>query len=91
MIDWISESINKLYSGINQPNSLTEALEKMLTDAYNRGVIAGSDVKTLLKPKTCNDITKCENMKNTYNGFEGERYRCNVCGESYFLDYEEMK
>lgn len=30
-------------------------------------------------------------MKCTYDGFDGERYRCEVCGESYFLDSEEMK
>lgn len=27
----------------------------------------------------------------TYEGMDGERYRCSKCGESYFLDYEEMK
>jgi len=26
-----------------------------------------------------------------YEGWDGERYRCSVCGEGYFIDYEEMK
>ena len=34
---------------------------------------------------------RCKNMKCTYDGMDGERYRCDVCGESYFLDYEEMR
>jgi hypothetical protein len=37
------------------------------------------------------EYAKCPNMKCTYEGMDGERYRCTVCGESYFLDYEEMK
>lgn len=33
----------------------------------------------------------CPNMKEVGGGMEGERYRCAVCGKSYFLDYEDMK
>ncbi|WP_430439041.1 hypothetical protein [Shinella sp.] len=33
----------------------------------------------------------CENMKEVGGGMDGERYRCDVCGKGYFLDYEEMK
>lgn len=33
----------------------------------------------------------CEHLKCTYEGMGGERYRCDVCGRSYFLDYEEMR
>lgn len=33
----------------------------------------------------------CKNMKEVGGGFEGERYRCAVCGKGYFLDYEDMK
>jgi len=36
-------------------------------------------------------MANCKNMKCTYEGFDGERYRCEVCGCSYFLDYEEMR
>lgn len=35
--------------------------------------------------------SKCPNFKETYSGFDGERYGCEVCGESYFFDYEDMK
>lgn len=34
---------------------------------------------------------KCPNLKCAYEGMDGERYRCEVCGESYFLDYDEMR
>jgi len=34
---------------------------------------------------------RCPNMKETYGGFDGERYRCEQCGESYYLDYDEMR
>lgn len=34
---------------------------------------------------------KCQNLKETGGGFEGERYRCEVCGESFFLDYDDMR
>lgn len=27
----------------------------------------------------------CEHLKCTYEGMDGERYRCDVCGRSYFL------
>lgn len=33
----------------------------------------------------------CTNLKCTYEGMDGERYRCDVCGRSYFLDYEDMR
>jgi hypothetical protein len=33
----------------------------------------------------------CPNLKNTYEGMDGERYSCEVCGESFFLDYDEMR
>lgn len=42
-----------------------------------------------LLPKCSNG--DCPNMKCTYEGMDGERYRCAVCGESYYLDYEDMK
>lgn len=33
----------------------------------------------------------CQNMKEVGGGMDGERYRCDVCGKGYFLDYEDMK
>jgi hypothetical protein len=33
----------------------------------------------------------CPNLQDVGGGMRGERYRCEVCGESYFLDYDEMK
>ena len=44
------------------------------------------------QPPECDDVNdRCPNLKETGGGFEGERYRCEVCGKSYFLDYEDMK
>lgn len=34
---------------------------------------------------------QCKNLKEDGGGMEGERYECEVCGYSYFLDYEEMR
>lgn len=34
---------------------------------------------------------RCPNMKCTHEDADGERYRCEVCGESYYLDYDEIK
>lgn len=48
-----------------------------------------------LQPPECRALgkfkNKCPNLKNTYEGWDGERYRCEVCGENFFLDYEEMR
>lgn len=49
----------------------------------------------LAEPQPCGladpSYRDCPNMKEAGGGMEGERYRCAVCGKSYFLDYEEMK
>lgn len=36
-------------------------------------------------------FTDCPNMKETYSDMEGEQYRCEVCGKTVYLDYEEMR
>ena len=43
------------------------------------------------QPPECNEDTRCPNIKCTYEGMDGERYRCETCGASFYLDYEEMK
>ena len=44
------------------------------------------------KPEGCQGTeSTCPNIKEVGGGFEGERYSCEVCGEYYFLDYEDMK
>lgn len=35
--------------------------------------------------------TQCPNLKEDGGGMSGERYRCDVCGKSYFLDYDDMR
>lgn len=34
---------------------------------------------------------RCPNLKETGGGMDGERWECTVCGESYYLDYDEMR
>ena len=51
-----------------------------------------SDVQDALNcPRAKNRNADCPNMREDGGGMEGERYRCAVCGDSYFLDYEDMK
>lgn len=49
----------------------------------------------LVDPQPCGiadpSTRDCPNMKEVGGGMDGERYRCDVCGKGYFLDYEEMK
>lgn len=42
-------------------------------------------------PQGLGNWSQCPNLKNTYEGMDGERYRCEVCGKSYFLDYDDMR
>lgn len=48
----------------------------------------GDDSK---KTEACRAGKHCPNLKEVGGGMEGERYRCDVCGKSYFLDYDEMR
>ena len=40
---------------------------------------------------TKGSLTSCQHMKEVGGGFEGERYRCDLCGAGYYLDYDEMR
>jgi hypothetical protein len=56
--------------------------------------MSNSDGDPNKQPPECKALiskTACPNIKNTYEGMDGERWCCDVCGESFFLDYEEMK
>lgn len=33
----------------------------------------------------------CPYMKETHSDFHGERYRCEMCGKSNYLDYDDMR
>lgn len=46
------------------------------------------------QPEACKKLERilsCPNMIETGGGFEGEQYRCKVCGASVYLDYDEMR
>jgi hypothetical protein len=46
------------------------------------------------QPPECRALGKfkmdCPNLKEVYSGFDGERYRCDVCGESFFFSYDDV-
>ncbi len=33
----------------------------------------------------------CPNLQEVGGDYEGERYLCYICGEKFFLDYDEMR
>ena len=47
------------------------------------------------KPPECKALGKfpykCQNLKEIGSDFEGEQYKCEICGQQIYLDYEEMK
>lgn len=43
------------------------------------------------KPPECKSISRCPNMREVGGGFDGERYRCETCGATYYLDYDDMR
>lgn len=46
---------------------------------------------TIPKCETEQQSWSCKNMKESGNDFDYERYKCEVCGRSMKLDYEEMR
>ena len=56
-----------------------------------RNLMADYDGDPKLKPASCKDVMRCENMKEYGVSMDGERYKCEKCGAHYYLDYEEMK
>lgn len=44
------------------------------------------------QPPECKDgSTSCPNIKCLYEGANGERWRCGKCGESFWLEYDDMR
>lgn len=42
--------------------------------------------------KTDEDLFKCPHLiERNLTDMNGERYRCDVCGKSFYLDYDEMR
>jgi hypothetical protein len=35
--------------------------------------------------------SRCQNLNETGGGMDGERWSCEICGKSYWLDYDEMR
>lgn len=52
----------------------------------NPGKFSVPPMPALPKATTCEHDYEC-----TYEGWDGERYRCKKCRDSYFLDYDEMR
>lgn len=38
-----------------------------------------------------NGSTQCPKIKCVYEGWDGERWRCDHCGETFYLCYDDMK
>lgn len=70
-----------------------DELCKRARDAVRASKQAHTEQNVAPEPCGVSDPTTrdCENMKEVGGGMDGERYRCDVCGKGYFLDYEEMK
>jgi len=46
----------------------------------------------LRQPPECKGgSTSCPNLKLVYAGYVGDRYICEVCGESFYVDEDEMR
>ncbi len=47
------------------------------------------------RPKECNTdeiLFDCPHLKErNFLDMNGERYRCDVCGKSFYLDYDDMR
>ena len=71
-------------------NTETPQTEKEAAGGQSRAGEAGANLTDVL----CGDgsAKECEHdYKCTYDGMDGERYRCTKCGDSYYLDYDEMR
>lgn len=40
---------------------------------------------------TVNSNNRCPNLAETGGGMSGEQYECKVCGERFYLDYDDMR
>ncbi|WP_259667247.1 hypothetical protein [Rhizobium lentis] len=77
---------------LQRPETIARIRAKRTT-RHGRGPLPGFDPNAGQKPCGIADPSSrdCPNMKEVGGGMDGERYRCAVCGKSYYLDYEEMK
>lgn len=48
-------------------------------------------VPSMDAPNATGRWTQCPNLKEVGGGMSGECYGCDVCGKSYFLDYDDMR
>jgi hypothetical protein len=53
--------------------------------------IEGDPSKRPPECKTATMPTSCPHLKEVGGGMSGERYACEVCGQRFFLDYDEMR
>jgi len=63
----------------------------MLKDKINMDT-EGDKNKRPPECKTEIDLFKCPHLiERNLTDMHGERYRCDVCGKSFYLDYDEMR
>jgi hypothetical protein len=78
---------SRVGSSFDDEATFSGAEVEQITAALSTVPSAGAVACGIADPST----RDCPNMKEVGGGFEGERYRCAVCGKGYFLDYEDMK
>lgn len=42
-------------------------------------------------PQGLGTWSRCPNIKETGGGMDGEWWSCELCGERYYLDYDDMR
>lgn len=53
-----------------------------------------SEGDPIKRPPTCMTATMptaCPHIKCVYEGYDGERWSCDLCGQSFYLDYDDMR
>lgn len=70
------KTVRVLNAGLSSPNNMQTDSKNCKVEPFNKDRFG---------------CMKCPNMKKVLSDWDGEWYNCEVCGESYELDYEEMK
>ncbi|MEJ1172643.1 hypothetical protein WA845_00215 [Agrobacterium sp. CMT1] len=95
---WNKPENSECVIGFNRPLTQEEwqfFYETAQRTAFLMRGLKGEPEEQASRPRPCGiadpSTRDCQNMKEVGGGMDGERYRCDVCGKSYFLDYDEMK
>jgi hypothetical protein len=63
-----------------------------MTDERIRALRLTEDQRKAVKAALgCKESTRCPHMSMSHSDYNSERYRCDRCGDSYSLYYDEMR